>query len=539
MSDPRGSLADMDTTTALLIALGTLVVGVLVGWLWHANRAAGARRSEEFELVRARGDLDAARRDVAELRDRLESAAAESRHRLEAERAQLDAELERGRREADRRVAETREQADRFLAQVREDLERQITEAKGDQEEMAQRFRALAGEALQSSSKQFLDLAEQKLSASTVKNDETLAQREQAFRALLDPMSKTLDKVNQRVDEAERARSQGHSTLSEQLRNLEAVNTELRTGTTDLVAALRSNQTRGVWGELQLKRVVEAAGMLDHVDFDVQVHVTSAEGESLVPDLVVNLAGGKKIVVDSKVPLSAYLKAQSATGREEVDKQLDAHAKDVLKHVDVLANKAYWSQFDAAPEFVVLFVPAEPILAAAVERRADLLETAARKNVLVATPMTLIAMLRTVGYAWQQEAIAEDAQKVLQVGKELYSRIITMTDKISRLGQSMTTATRRYNEFVGSLETRVLPQARRMVELKVVDATNTIEPLKVVEETTRPVTKPELLAAEGGGVIAIDSISADPTLEALVEADRRAMEAASDDAADDTDSAAG
>ncbi|WP_402464216.1 DNA recombination protein RmuC [Isoptericola aurantiacus] len=497
----------METTTALLVAAGTLAVGVLVGWLWHALRASTRGRSAEMESVRLHAELDTARREAASLHEQLESA----------------------RADGERRLAQAAQESERRLEQVRADAERQVAEVKGDQERAAQQFRSLAGEVLSSSNKEFLALAEQRLRASTVKNDETLAQREQSFRALLDPLSKTMEKVNLRVDEAERARTRGQSTLTEQLRHLEAVNSELRTGTNDLVAALRSNQTRGMWGELQLKRVVEAAGMLDHVDFDVQVHVRNAEGEALIPDLVVNLAGGKNVVVDSKVPLSAYLKAQSVTDRAEVDRQLDAHARDVLKHVEVLAGKAYWSQFDAAPEFVVLFVPAEPILAAAVERKPDLLEVAARKNVLVATPMTLIAMLRTVGYAWQQEAIAEDAQKVLQVGKELYSRIVTMTDKVTKLGQSMTTATKRYNEFVGSLETRVLPQARRMIELKVVDTNNAIEPLKVVEETTRPITKAELLAADEGGIVAIDTIAVDgprDDVDELVESDRRAVERA-------------
>jgi DNA recombination protein RmuC len=294
-----------------------------------------------------------------------------------------------------------------------------------------------------------------------------------------------------------------------------------------------------VWGELQLRRVVEAAGMLDHVDFDVQVHRTDAEGGSLVPDLVVNVAGGKNVVVDSKVPLTAYLRAQSTHAPDEADKELDAHAKDLLKHVDVLAGKAYWSQFDAAPEFVVLFVPAEPILSAAVERRPDLLEYAIRKRVVVATPMTLVAMLKTVAYAWQQDAVAEDAQKVLQTGKELYGRLVTMTAKITKLGRSMTRATTDYNEFVATLETRVVPSARRMVELKVADATTPLEPLKAVEATTRPIVRPELLAGAEGAVVDLGdvAVTTDRTsVEALVEADRAALERSTED--DDSASSA-
>ncbi|MGF0116065.1 DNA recombination protein RmuC [Promicromonospora sp. Marseille-Q5078] len=521
----------MTTTTALLLTLGALAVGALVGWLGHANRAARAGRSQEMERLREHGELESARRDAAELRSRLGQVGDETERRLAEQRELAERDLDRARDEADRRVTEVRENADRLMGQVKADLERQLAEAKDDQEAAAQRFRALASDALAANQKQFLDLADERLQRSTQKNEETLAQREQAIRALLDPMGKTLDKVSARVDTAEQARLQGHTALTEQLRQLETVNSQLRVGTSDLVSALRSNQTRGVWGELQLKRVVEAAGMVDHVDFEVQVHRTTAEGETLIPDLVVSLAGGKNIVVDAKVPLSAYLRSQQAQSPADGDRELDAHAKDLAKHVDVLAGKAYWSQFDAAPEFVVLFVPAEPILAAAVERQPDLLETAIRKRVLVATPMTLVAMLRTVAYAWQQDAIAEDAQRVLQTGKELYARIVTMTKSITRLGQSMTTATKHYNAFVGSLETRVLPQARRMVELKVVDAGQAIEPLKAVEDTTRAVTKPELLAVEEGLIVDLGTVAAggdrDHSVESLVDAAQRDLERAS------------
>lgn len=534
MSVPRDTVSPMTTSLALLLIAGALVLGALLGWMGHANRAARAGRSQEMQRVQQHGELETLRRDAAELRSRLSQAADETARRLAEQRELADRDLDRARDEADRRVAEAREQADRLLTQVRENLEEQLAEAKGDQEAAAQRFRALANDVLTANQKQFLDLADERLRRSTQKNDETLAQREQAIRALLDPMSKTLDKVNARVDTAEQARIQGHTALTEQLRQLESVNAQLRVGTSDLVSALRSNQTRGVWGELQLKRVVEAAGMMDHVDFEAQVHRTTAEGDTLIPDLVVSLAGGKNIVVDAKVPLSAYLRAQQAGSPADGDRELDAHAKDLAKHVDVLAGKAYWGQFDAAPEFVVMFVPAEPILAAAVERQPDLLETAIRKRVLVATPMTLVAMLRTVAYAWQQDAIAEDAQKVLQTGKELYARIVTMTKSITKLGQSMTSATKHYNAFVGSLETRVLPQARRMVELKVVDAGQSIEPLKAVEDTTRAVTKPELLAVEEGFVVDLGTLSADgeragardDSIESLVDAAQRDLERA-------------
>jgi DNA recombination protein RmuC len=309
----------------------------------------------------------------------------------------------------------------------------------------------------------------------------------------------------------------------------------LRTETAQLVTALRSSQTRGAWGELQLKRVVEAAGMLNHVDFVEQAHVTTEDGV-LRPDMVVNLAGGKRVVVDSKVAFLGYLEAQQAADEHRRDQRLGAHVRHMKKHVDDLAGKKYWDQFSPAPEFVVMFVPAEAFLSAAVEREPDLLEYAARKNVIVATPMTMVALLRTVAYTWRQEALAENAHKVLLVGKELYSRLVTMTNHVTKMGRSLEASTKAYNSMIGSLERNVLTSARRMVELDVVDERERIEEMRGLEEVPRPITKSELLAAEEGGVVAIDTVSvtertsvalweaADPTLDALVAADQLALE---------------
>ncbi|GAA1712874.1 hypothetical protein GCM10009809_06240 [Isoptericola hypogeus] len=524
----------MTTTTVLLLTVGSLAVGVLVGWLWHANRAAQAGRSEQLEGIRAHGELESARRDAAELRSRLDQAAAETERLLAGQREQAERDLVRARDDADRRVGETREQAERLLAQVREDLQRQLDEAKGDQEAAAQRFRSVAGDVLASSNKQFLELAEQRLKASTVKNDETLAQREQAIRALVDPLGKSLEKVRAEVAAAEKARAEGSSALGEHLRQLTMVNAELRQGTSDLVTALRSSQTRGAWGELQLQRVVEAAGMMERVDFDVQVQATNDDGEVLRPDMVINLAGGKNVVVDSKVAFLGYLEAQQATDPAVREQRMDAHVRHVRKHVDDLASKRYWDLFDHAPEFVVMFVPAEAFLAAALERDPSLMEEAARKNVLLASPATMLALLRTVAFAWRQQALADNAQEVLKVGKQLHSRIVTMTGHITRMGRSLESSTKAYNSMIGSLERNVLVSARRMVELDVVDAKDAIEEVKGLQEVPRPITRPELLAVEEGAVVALGDVSVAEravgddraSVDSLVAADREALERA-------------
>ena len=474
----------MTISTALYLALGTLVVGVVLGWLVHAKRAGSARRSEEMELVRSHAQLEAALREAAGLREQLDMA--------------------------------------------RDEAERRLAEVKDDAEAMARQFKALAGDVLQANQQQFLELADQRLKSSTVRHDEVLAQREQAIRALVDPLSKSLDKVREEVSAAEKARAEGASALGEHLHQLASVNAELRQGTSDLVTALRSSQTRGAWGELQLKRVVEAAGMIERVDFDVQVQVTDVDGKQFRPDMVVKLAGGKRVVVDAKVAFLGYLEAQQATDARVREERLDAHVRHVRKHVDDLASKKYWDQFDHAPEFVVMFVPAEAFLSAAMERQPDLMEYAASKNVILASPTIMLGLLRTVAFAWRQEALAENAKEVLKVGRELHSRLVTMTSHITKMGRSLEASTKAYNSMIGSLERNVLTSARRMVELHVVEEKDRIEEVRGLEEVPRPITKSELLAADEGGVVAIETLSVTErtSIDSLVVADREALEQA-------------
>src|SRR5690554_1833855 len=288
-----------------------------------------------------------------------------------------------------------------------------------------ERFSAMAAEALRANNEQFLALAGQSIARSSQQHSAELAKREEAVRALVDPIAKALDAVKVQVSEAEKARIESHSTLAEQVAHMRQTSELLRGETSQLVTALRSAQTRGAWGEMQLRRVVEAAGMLDRVDFSEQPSVRTDAGLQR-PDMVVHLAGGKHVVVDAKVPFLGYLDAQQS-GEEAVRAdRLAAHSRHVRGHVDSLASKAYWEQFSPAPEFVVMFVPAEAFLAAALDEDPTLLEYAMRKNVLLATPTSLLALLRTVAYAWRQEALAENAQQVLTLGKELHGRLATM-----------------------------------------------------------------------------------------------------------------
>ncbi|WP_028050913.1 DNA recombination protein RmuC [Cellulomonas sp. URHD0024] len=338
----------------------------------------------------------------------------------------------------------------------------------GDTDRQADQFRALAAEALATSTDQFLALAHQQFAADHQTQSGELAQREAAVRAMVEPLSSTLDAVRAQLSTAEQARAAGNAALGEQVRAMHAASEHLRDETSRLVTALRSSQVRGRWGEVQLRRVVEAAGMLPHVDFVEQAQVRTDDG-LLRPDMVVRLAGGKNVVVDAKVAFLGFLDAAQTTDESVRADRLAAHARHVRSHVDDLASKRYWDQFAPAPEFVVMFVPAESFLGAAAEQDPLLMEYAFERNVVIATPMTLLALLRTVSYAWRQDALATNAQAVLTLGKELHGRLATMGAHLARLGRAIDSAAGAYNQTVSSLENRVLVSARRFAELNVVD----------------------------------------------------------------------
>ena len=307
---------------------------------------------------------------------------------------------------------------------------------------------------------------------------------------LVGPMRDTLARVEQQLRESDVARAQSHAELAQQVEFTRRGAEQLREQTRALVTALQRPEARGRWGELQLRRVVELAGMAAHVDFDEQVIV---EG-GLRPDMVVRLAGGKNVVVDSKVSLSAYLEAAATADEDTRSGRMAAHARHLKTHVDQLASKAYWAALPETPEFVVMFVPGEAFLAPALDVDTGLLEYAIARRVHIATPTTLVSLLRTVQYAWQQEKLSENARAVFEVGRELYDRLSGMGKHLERVGKSLTNAVGSYNQAVGSLETRVLVSARKLSALGVVDAELTApEP---VSETARPLAAPELVASE-------------------------------------------
>jgi len=370
--------------------------------------------------------------------------------------------------------------------------------------QLADRFQALSAEALDASTARFLDVAEGRLQAACAFAAGDLETRRAAVEHLIGPLRDTLARVEEQLRESDTARTRSHAALAEQVAIARQSSEQLRAQTQALVTALRRPEARGRWGELQLRRVVELAGMSARCDFEEQVAVSSADGTQR-PDLVVRLAGGKNIVVDSKVSLAAYLEAAESDDEDVRAARLDAHARQLRDHVDRLAGKAYWAALSPSPEFVILFIPGEAFLAPALERDPGLLEYALARKVHIATPTTLITMLRTAQYAWQQAALAENARAVFDLGRELYDRLSGLGRHVDRLGRELTKAVTAYNQAVGTLESRVLVSARRLNELGVTDAE--LDGPAPVTETARALSAPELVT---GGPAEIEQAAPGP-----------------------------
>jgi DNA recombination protein RmuC len=386
------------------------------------------------------------------------------------------------------RAAHERERAavDRAAIMERNALEK----AELLDSQLAERFQAMSAQALERSATTFLEIAEGRLSAANARAAGELETRRAAVEHLVQPLRETLAKVETQLRETDDERRRSHAALTEQFTIARQGAEQLRVQTQALVTALRRPEARGRWGEMQLVRVVELAGMSARCDFDEQVSVQAADGAQR-PDMVVRLAGGKNIVVDSKVSLAAYLEAAETADDQVRTARLDAHARHLRQHVDRLADKAYWAVLSPAPEFVVLFIPGEAFLAPALEHDPGLLEYAIARRVHIATPTTLVTMLRTAQYAWQQDALSDNARAVFDLGRELYERLSGLGRHADELGKSLGKAVSAYNKAVGSLEGRVLVTARKLNELGVVDGE--LDPPHPVEETVRALSAPELV----------------------------------------------
>jgi len=353
------------------------------------------------------------------------------------------------------------------------------------EERLADTFKALSADALKSTQDQFLSMAKSSLKVQQQEASNELDKRKTAVEQLVKPISQTLEKVQSQITESEKLREGDKASLKQQIVHITEANLGLQKETSKLVKALRQPTGRGQWGEMQLRRVVEMAGMQEHCDFETQTTTTTDEGKRLRPDLIVKLPGGQQIVVDSKAPMDAYLDAIEAEDDDQRATAMARHAAQVRTHVQQLGSKKYQDQFETTPEFVVLFLPSEAFFSAALSEDPSLIEKGVDQGVILATPTTLIALLRAVSFGWRQEALAQNAREISAVGRELYSRLGAFAGHVQKLGRSLNSAVGDYNKTVGSLETRILTGARKFEELGAAPETNQISEIKGVESMPR------------------------------------------------------
>ncbi|MGZ9809244.1 DNA recombination protein RmuC [Pseudoroseicyclus sp. H15] len=477
----HGELLGLAALALLALLLLTLILGAR-----GTSRQAALHQAEAAELKQEA-------RDLAGVIGELEVAKAG----LEARAERLPELVEELRRAGDSLEGERRQRArvETELETLKSSFVSRMEEIRGLKKEVEDRFASLAGEVLTANSKRFLDLASERFQQHKVTADEDLTKRQRAIEELVKPLGDKLGQFDVKISDIEKARSEAYGAIREQVTKLAEGQANLGHETHRLVQALRAPKTRGRWGEMQLRQVFEMAGMSEHVDFRLEQSMETDDGRQR-PDAVVTIPGGKHIVIDAKTPLEGYLDALEAGTPELQTEGMARHARQVRAHVKVLASRDYQSRLASTPDFVVMFIPGETFVAAAAEADPALIEYAFQNRVLIATPTTLMALVKSIAYGWQQEKMAENAVEVQKVGQEIYERLATFAEHLDKLGRALRSSVDSYNKAVGSLEGRVLPSARKFESLGVVPHDKSLDAAKALEVDPRGLTAPEFQGSD-------------------------------------------
>ena len=475
------------------------LAGIFFGWLITVLALSGRR-------VRLEEQIKSDARRMTELEARHAAAISES------------SELERNCQAFRTQLAEVKT---RLEDEVRSAAERQTLLERAESR-LSDTFKALSADALRFSSEQFLQLAKTSLKSQTEEAKGDLEQRKLAIESLVKPMAESLGKFEARIGDIEKAREGAYVELKTQVKALSEGQLGLQRETAQLVKALRQPTGRGQWGEIQLRRVVELAGMQEHCDFDTQMSTTTDEGKRLRPDMVVHLPGGKTIVVDAKTPMDGYLDALEATDDRLKLEAMQRHARQVRTHVNQLSSKNYTSQFEHIPEFTVLFLPSESFFSSALQVDPGLIEHGVEQRIILATPTTLIALLRAVFYGWRQEAMAESTREVAVLGRTMHERLSTLAGHFVKLGKSLESSVGHYNAAIASYETRVLITARKFEDLQIAAENAELPDLEPVEKA------PRLPASATSPAPATDVLDPDEDFALVSDPKEKATSVASD-----------